>query len=57
MLRIAIAFFLLALVAAVLGFGGIASAFAGIAEILFWAFLVLFGVSLIAHFVRAPSTV
>ena len=36
-----------ALVAAVLGFGGIAGAAAGIAKLLFWVFVILFVVSLI----------
>ena len=43
----AIGFFIAALVAAVLGFGGIASAFTGIAIILFWVFVALFVVSLV----------
>lgn len=43
----AIAFFVAALVAAVFGFGGIASTFAGIAIILFWVFLALFVISLL----------
>jgi uncharacterized membrane protein YtjA (UPF0391 family) len=43
---------LIALVAAVLGFGGIAVAAAGIARICFFIFLVLFIVSLVAHGVR-----
>ena len=37
----------IALIAAVLGCGGIASAFAGIAKILFWVFIVLFVLALI----------
>ncbi len=36
-----------ALIAAVLGFGGIASTAAGIARILFWVFIVLFILALI----------
>ena len=44
MLHYAVVFFIIALIAAVLGFGGIAGASAGIAKILF---LVLFVVSLI----------
>lgn len=47
MLRWAAAFFILALIAAVLGFGGIAVASAGIAKILFFIFLVVFAISLI----------
>jgi len=48
MLRMALAFFIVALIAAAFGFGGIASAAAGIAQILFYIFLVLFLVALIA---------
>lgn len=47
MLGWAIGFFIAALVAAVFGFGGIASAFTGIAIILFWVFLSLFVLSLL----------
>jgi uncharacterized membrane protein YtjA (UPF0391 family) len=47
MLGWAIGFFVAALVAAVFGFGGIASAFTGIAIILFWLFLALLVVSLL----------
>ena len=46
MLHYSIAFFVVALIAAVFGFGGIAGAAAGIAKILFIIFLVLFVVSL-----------
>jgi uncharacterized membrane protein YtjA (UPF0391 family) len=49
MLYWALTFFLVALVAAILGFGGIALAAAGIAKLLFFIFLVLFIVSLVAH--------
>jgi uncharacterized membrane protein YtjA (UPF0391 family) len=49
MLHYAIVFFLIAIVAAVFGFGGIAVASAGIAKILFVLFLVLFLVSLVMH--------
>jgi uncharacterized membrane protein YtjA (UPF0391 family) len=52
MLRWALGFFIVALVAAVLGFSGIAVAAAGIAKILFFIFLVLFLVSLIGHLLR-----
>ena len=47
MLGWAIGFFIAALVAAVFGFGGVATAFAGIAIILFWVFLALFVLSLL----------
>jgi uncharacterized membrane protein YtjA (UPF0391 family) len=52
MLSWAVTFFIVALIAAVLGFTGIAVAAAGIAKILFVVFLVLFLVSLIAHTAR-----
>jgi len=47
MLHYAIVFFIIALAAAVLGFGGIAGAAAGIAKILFFVFIVLFAISFI----------
>lgn len=52
MLRWALGFFVVALLAAVLGFSGIAVASAGIAKILFFIFLVLFLVSLVGHLTR-----
>ena len=52
MLTWAIIFFIVALIAAVLGFGGIATASAGIAQILFFVFLVLFAIALVARTVR-----
>lgn len=47
MLRLSLAFLVLALVAAVFGFGGIAVASAGIAKLLFTLFLAVFIISLI----------
>ena len=52
MLRWALAFFIIAIIAAVFGFGGIAVAAAGIAKILFFIFLVLFLVALLGGLVR-----
>jgi uncharacterized membrane protein YtjA (UPF0391 family) len=52
MLRWALAFFVIAIIAAVFGFGGIALAAAGIAKILFFIFLVLFLVALLGGLVR-----
>ena len=52
MLGWAIGFFIVALIAAVLGFSGVAVAAAGIAKILFFIFLVLFLVSLVGHLLR-----
>jgi len=48
MLGWAFAFFVAALIAAVFGFGGIASAFSGLAVLLFWIFVALLVLSLIA---------
>ena len=45
----------LALIAAILGFGGIAIAAAGIAKFIFYIFLILFVVSLLAHFLRGSG--
>ncbi len=52
MLNWALTFFLVALLAAIFGFTGVALAAAGVAKILFFLFLVLFLVSLIAHVSR-----
>jgi len=46
MLRWAMGFLVLAVIAALLGFGGLASASAGIAKSLFFLFLVIFLVTL-----------
>lgn len=55
MLYWALVFFVVALVAGLLGFSGIYVAAAGIAKILFFVFLVLFLVSLVAGgFGRRP---
>lgn len=47
MLRWAVIFLLIAIIAAVFGFGGIAAAATDIAKILFFIFLVLFVVALV----------
>ena len=52
MLYWALVFLLIAIVAGAVGFGGVAVAFAGLAKIVFFIFLVLLVVSLVAH-VRA----
>jgi uncharacterized membrane protein YtjA (UPF0391 family) len=52
MLHYALVFFLIALVAAIFGFGGIAVASAGIAKILFYLFLVIFLVTLVMGVAR-----
>ena len=51
MLGWALTFFVIAIIAAVLGFGGIAAGAQSIAQILFVVFLVLFLVSLVWHLV------
>ena len=48
MLRWAVAFFIVAIVAAIFGFGDIAAAATGVARILFYVFLILFLISLIS---------
>jgi uncharacterized membrane protein YtjA (UPF0391 family) len=52
MLQWALAFFIIAVVAAIFGFGGIAIAAAGVAKLLFFVFLVLFLVSLLGGLLR-----
>jgi uncharacterized membrane protein YtjA (UPF0391 family) len=52
MLRWALTFFVVALIAAVLGFTGVAVAAAGIAKILFYLFLILFLVTFVGHLLR-----
>ena len=49
MLNYVILFFVLAVIAAILGFGGLAASFAGIAQFLAVLFVVLFVASLIYH--------
>lgn len=57
MLRWAFIFLIVALAAAILGFGGIAGAVAGVAKILFFVFLLLFIVGLMMHLVRGRPVV
>lgn len=52
MLGWALAFFIVALIAAAFGFGGIAGAAVGIAKIIFFVALVLLALSLIAGLFR-----
>jgi uncharacterized membrane protein YtjA (UPF0391 family) len=56
MLYWAIVFLVVALVAALFGFGGIATAAAGIARILFGLFLILFIVFLVVSLIGRPRT-
>lgn len=48
----ALVFLILAIIAAIFGFGVLAAASAGIAKILFYIFIAIFVISLIAHLVR-----
>jgi uncharacterized membrane protein YtjA (UPF0391 family) len=58
MLRWAIIFFIVAIIAAVFGFGGIAAAATDIAKILFYIFLILFVIALLFGLLggRTPPT-
>lgn len=59
MLSWALVFFVVAIIAAVFGFGGIAAGATEIAKILFFLFVILFAVSLVVGLVRGrgkPST-
>jgi uncharacterized membrane protein YtjA (UPF0391 family) len=51
MLTWALIFFVIAIVAAVFGFGGIAEASADVAQILFWVFVAIFLISLVVGLV------
>lgn len=57
MLYWAVVFLIIALIAALFGFGVIASAAAGIAKILFFLFLVVFLISLIMGISRRGTSV
>jgi uncharacterized membrane protein YtjA (UPF0391 family) len=52
MLHYAVVFFVIALIAALFGFGGIAAGAVEIAKVLFFIFLVLFIVSLVAGMIK-----
>lgn len=52
MLRWTLIFLVIALIAALLGFGGITAGAVSIAKILFFIFVVLFGISLIVGLFR-----
>jgi uncharacterized membrane protein YtjA (UPF0391 family) len=55
MLRWAVIFFVVALIAAAFGFLGIATAAVGIARMLFYIFLILFLVSLVIGMLRRSA--
>jgi uncharacterized membrane protein YtjA (UPF0391 family) len=54
MLHWAVVFLVVALLAAVFGFGGIAGTAAGFAKVLFFVFLIMFVVSLLFGRTRTP---
>ncbi len=56
MLRWSLTFFILAVIAAVLGFGGAAGTFAWAAKALFSAFILLFVITLIANIITGKKT-
>lgn len=55
MLHYAIAFFLIAILAAVFGFGGIAAGAVEIGKVLFFLFLVLAAVAFVADLMRSRT--
>ncbi len=57
MLGWALTFLVVALVAAVFGFGGIASASAGIAQFLFFVFIALFVIALVMRALKGKPPV
>lgn len=56
MLSWSLTFFILAIVAAIFGFGGLAGTLTWFAELLFFGFLILFIVTLIANVVSGKRT-
>jgi uncharacterized membrane protein YtjA (UPF0391 family) len=56
MLSWALFFLVAAVIAAVFGFGGIASAFASVAQLLFWLFAIVFVAMLVMHLVRGSGS-
>ncbi len=55
MLQWAIGFLVIALIAAILGFGGIVAVSMEIAKIIFFVFLVLFVITAVMHLVRGKA--
>ena len=55
MLRYALIFFIVALVAALFGFGGIAAGAVAIAKILFFVFLIIFLITLLMGLMRRST--
>lgn len=57
MLSWTVTFFIISIIAAVFGFGGIASTTAGIAQILFYIFIAMFVVSLLMNVARKGDNI
>ena len=57
MLKLAITFFIVSIVAAIFGFGGIAAAATEIAKILFFIFLGLFIIAALVHALKGKPPV
>lgn len=55
MLNLAVFFLVVALIAGILGFGGVASASVEIAQLLFFVFIVLFIIAALVHALRGRS--
>ncbi len=55
MLNLVVTLLIIALIAAVLGFGGIATAAVGIAKLVFFVALLLFLIAAVAGTMRGPS--
>lgn len=53
MLYWSVIFFMIALVAGLFGFGGIATTSVGIAQVLFYLFLFIFILSVVIHLIRS----
>lgn len=57
MLRLAVLFFVIAIIAAIFGFGGVAGISMDAAKIFLWVFLILAILSLVVGVVRRPPPV
>jgi uncharacterized membrane protein YtjA (UPF0391 family) len=57
MLNLVVTLLIIALIAAVLGFGGIATAAVGVAKIIFFVVLLMFLIALLAGTMRGPTAV
>ena len=55
MLKLALAFFVAALVAAVFGYGGLAAGVGAVLRILFWAFVMFAALALMAGLTERPT--